>query len=182
VPFELLSAPNCKSPSLMTCPYHQILSVFLMPRLSNTKSANFVSRIMAFAIDFVLLQSIQVFLVILLADKFIQAMRIAPLATLVLFALFPFVFLVTFLILHMVYFTLFHTLTGQTIGKMIMGIMVVGDGNKLTPPSAAFLRWSGYILSFVPLAIGFLWAAVDKDQCAWHDRLARTRVISTEMT
>jgi uncharacterized RDD family membrane protein YckC len=82
----------------------------------------------------------------------------------------------------MVYFTLFHAWAGQTIGKMIMGIKVVGDGNKLTSPSVAFLRWSGYILSFVPLAIGFLWAAVDKDQCAWHDRLAGTRVISTKMT
>jgi uncharacterized RDD family membrane protein YckC len=60
--------------------------------------------------------------------------------------------------------------------------MVVGDGNKLTSPAAAFLRWTGYVLSFVPLATGFLWAAVDKDRCAWHDRLARTRVISTEMT
>ena len=82
----------------------------------------------------------------------------------------------------MVYFTLFHAWSGQTIGKMIMGIKVVGDENKPASLAVAFLRWSGYILSTVPLAAGFLWAAVDKEQCAWHDRLARTRVISTEMT
>jgi len=153
-----------------------------MPRPFIKNSANFVSRIMAFVIDFVILQSIQLLLFILLTDNLIQAMRIEPLATLAFFALSPIVFFVTFLLLHMVYFTIFHALTGQTIGKMIMGIMVVGEGNKPTSPSAAFLRWTGYILSFVPLAAGFLWAAVDKDQCAWHDRLARTRVISTEMT
>ena len=137
---------------------------------------------MAFAIDLVLLQSIQVLLFILLLGRIIQLMHIEPLAILAFLALSPLVLVVTFLLLHMVYFTLFHAWAGQTIGKMIMGIKVVGDGNKLTSPSVAFLRWSGYILSFVPLAIGFLWAAVDKDQCAWHDRLARTRVISTEMT
>jgi len=32
------------------------------------------------------------------------------------------------------------------------------------------------------LASGFLWSAVDKDHCAWHDRLAQTRVVSAEMT
>ena len=153
-----------------------------MPESFTTNSANFVSRIMAFVIDFVLLLSIQVVLFILLTNRLIQAMLIEPLATLAFFALSPIVFFVTFLLLHMVYFTIFHTLTGQTLGKMLMGIMVVADGNKLTSPAAAFLRWTGYVLSFVPLATGFLWAAVDKDQCAWHDRLARTRVISTEMT
>jgi uncharacterized RDD family membrane protein YckC len=145
-------------------------------------SASFGSRVMAFAIDFVLLQAIHFFLFILLADKLIQSTHIEPLAILAFFALSPLVFLIIFILLHMVYFTLFHAWSGQTIGKMIMGIRVVTNENKLTSPSAAFLRWSGYILSFVPLAMGFLWAAVDKDQCAWHDRLARTRVISIEMT
>ncbi|MFC1843458.1 RDD family protein [Thermodesulfobacteriota bacterium] len=145
-------------------------------------SANFVSRIMAFAIDFIILQSIHFLLFVLLADKLMQSAYIEPLALLALLALFPLVFLVVFLLLHMVYFTLFHALSGQTIGKMIMGIKVVGDENKPASLAVAFLRWSGYILSFVPLAVGFLWAAVDKEQCAWHDRLARTRVISTEMT
>ena len=111
-----------------------------------------------------------------------QSAHIEPLALLAFLALFPLVFFVVFLLLHMVYFTLFHALSGQTIGKMIMGIKVVGDENNPASLSESFLRWSGYILSLVPLAAGFLWAVVDKEQCAWHDRLARTRVISTEMT
>ena len=82
----------------------------------------------------------------------------------------------------MIYFIIFHAWSGQTIGKMIMGIRVVTKDNKLIPTSVAFLRWTGYILSILPLASGFLWSVVDKDHCAWHDRLAQTRVVSAEMT
>ncbi|NOQ66850.1 MAG: hypothetical protein GQ556_06510 [Desulfobacterales bacterium] len=48
--------------------------------------------------------------------------------------------------------------------------------------SASFLHGSGHILSFVPLAIGFLWAALAREQCARHDRLVLARVASAEMT
>lgn len=137
------------------------------------------ARVMALAIDFILLEAIHLLLFILLADKLIQATHFDSLALLASLVLFLLVFLGSFLFLHMAYFTLFHAWSGQTIGKMIMGIRVVTNDNKCISPSVAFLRWSGYILSFVPLAIGFLWAVVDKDQCAWHDRLAQTRVIST---
>ena len=150
-----------------------------VPNLINT--ASFASRVMAFAIDFVFLGTIHFFLFALLADKLIQATYIEPLAILTFLALFP-LFLLSFFLLHMAYFTLFHAWLGQTIGKMLMGIRVVTNDNKFISLAMAFLRWSGYILSFAPLAAGFLWAAVDKDQCAWHDRLAQTRVVSTEMT
>ena len=134
---------------------------------------------MALTIDFVLLEIIYFFLFILLTAKFIQVAHFEPLTLAALFVLYLLVFFISFLFLHMIYFTLFHAWSGQTIGKMIMGIRVVTNDNELACPSVAFLRWSGYILSFVPLAIGFLWAAVDKDQCAWHDRLSQTRVISS---
>jgi len=137
------------------------------------------ARVMALAIDFILLETIHLLFFILLADKLIQVTHFDALALLTFLILFLFVFSVSFLFLHMAYFTFFHAWSGQTIGKMIMGIRVVTNDNRFISPSVAFLRWSGYILSFVPLAIGFLWAAVDKDQCAWHDRLAQTRVIST---
>ena len=137
------------------------------------------ARVMALAIDFILLETIHLLFFILLADKLIQVTHFDALALLTFLILFLFVFSVSFLFLHMAYFTFFHAWSGQTIGKMIMGIRVVTNDNKFISPSVAFLRWSGYILSFVPLAIGFLWAVVDKDHCAWHDRLAQTRVIST---
>ena len=148
----------------------------------SANSANFGARIMALVIDFALLEIIHLLLFILLTGKLIQVVHIEPLTIPTFFSLYLLVFFVSFLFLHMAYFTLFHAWLGQTIGKMLMGIRVVTSDNKLASPSVAFLRWSGYILSLVPLATGFLWAAVDKDQCAWHDRLARTRVVSAEMT
>ena len=137
------------------------------------------ARVMALAIDFILLVTIHLLLFILLAEKLIQGTHFDAPALFTLLILFLLLFSVSFLFLQMTYFTFFHAWSGQTIGKMVMGIRVVTNDNRLISPSVAFLRWSGYILSFVPLAIGFLWAVVDKDQCAWHDRLAQTRVIST---
>lgn len=77
----------------------------------------------------------------------------------------------------MAYFTFFHAWGGQTVGKLIMGIRVVSTGLEQISPGLAFLRWTGYLVSAVPLAAGFLWAVLDKDHSAWHDKLAETRVI-----
>jgi uncharacterized RDD family membrane protein YckC len=148
-----------------------------------TKKAILGARAMALAIDFVILAAIHISLFFLLAGWLLnEVMRFEPLTILTLFCSYIVVFPVSFVFLHIFYFTLFHALSGQTIGKMIMGIRVVTRDNKELSPAVAFLRWTGYILSFVPLASGFLWSAVDKDHCAWHDRLAQTRVISAEMT
>ena len=97
-------------------------------------------------------------------------------------AAYPLVFFVSLAFVHMAYCTLMHAWLGQTIGKLLMGIKVVTTDNRQAPVGITFLRWTGYLLSLLPLASGFLWAAVDKDHCAWHDRLAQTRVVSTEMT
>lgn len=138
---------------------------------------------MALVIDFVLLAVMQFVLFMLLAGRLAyEAMGVDPLAILSLFALYLVVFFACFLLLHMVYFTVFHAWTGQTIGKMLMGIKVVAEEREVIPLPVSFLRWTGYILSCLPLAAGFLWAAVDMEHCTWHDRLAQTRVVSAEMT
>jgi len=152
-----------------------------VPVIANT--ANFGARAVALAIDFALLAATQIFLFLLLASWLLNdVIHLEPLTILTFFSSYLVVFFVSFIFLHMIYFTIFHAWSGQTIGKMIMGIRVVTKDNKQVSPSVAFLRWTGYILSFVPLATGFLWSAVDKDHCAWHDRLAQTRVVSAEMT
>ena len=149
----------------------------------NINSASFGARAVALAIDFIVLAAIYIFLFLLITGWLLtEVVHFEPLAILPLLFAYVVVFLTSFIFLHMFYFTLFHALSGQTIGKMIMGIRVVTRGNKQVSPAVAFLRWTGYILSFVPLASGFLWSAVDKDHCAWHDRLAQTRVVSAEMT
>ena len=145
--------------------------------------ATFGARAMALVIDFALLAATQLFLFFILACWLLnKEIYFEPLAILAVWLSYVIVFFAGFVFLHMFYFILFHAWAGQTIGKMIMGIRVISWENKRVTPAVAFLRWSGCILSFVPLASGFLWSAVDKDHCAWHDRLAQTRVVSAEMT
>ena len=143
----------------------------------------FGARAVALAIDFALLAAIHIFLFFLLAVRFLNEIKHLDVPSILTWcAFYLVVFFVSFVFLHMFYFIIFHAWSGQTLGKMIMGIRVITGENDDISPAVAFLRWTGYILSFVPLASGFLWSVVDKDHCGWHDRLAQTRVVSTEMT
>ncbi len=142
----------------------------------------FGARVMALVIDFVILEIIHSLLFVLSALIIIKLMRFDPLSVFVFLGFCFLLFIVSFFFVHLAYFTLFHALLGQTVGKILMGIKVVVKDNGSISPARAFLRWCGYVLSFVPLGAGFLWAAVDRDQCAWHDSLAQTRVVPTEIT
>jgi uncharacterized RDD family membrane protein YckC len=148
-----------------------------------TTGNSFIARAVALAIDFMLLAVLHCFLFLLTAFWFInEIVYLDPLAIFVLYVSIFIVSGVSFVFLHIVYFTVFHAWTGQTLGKMLMGIKVVSTGDEIISLGAAFLRWAGYMISAIPLGAGFLWAAVAKDHCAWHDRLARTKVIAVEMT
>lgn len=78
---------------------------------------------------------------------------------------------------NMAYFTWFNGTTGQTPGKRLMGLRVVRDTGEAISFGTAFLRWVGYLISFLPLCMGFLWAGVDRRKQAWHDKIAGTVVI-----
>lgn len=82
------------------------------------------------------------------------------------------------LVLHGFYYTFFHSLVGQTPGKMLFGIRVVHvAGGTLLTPWDAFLRWLGYFLSALPFGFGFLWAVLDNDDQAVHDKWAKSVVV-----
>lgn len=67
-----------------------------------------------------------------------------------------------------------------TLGKTVLRLRVVGpDGGRLTPARAA-ARSLGKLLSYLPLGLGFLWAAFSKQKHAWHDMLAKTTVVHNE--
>ena len=77
----------------------------------------------------------------------------------------------------MFYFTYFHGTFGQTPGKMILRIRVQQiDGEEMTL-GIGFLRWVGYIISGLPLYLGFLWIGIDPQKRGWHDRIAGTVVV-----
>ena len=90
-----------------------------------------------------------------------------------------FVLLYFFIIafMSMLYFTYFHGTTGQTFGKMIVGLQVVqSTGEKMTL-GVGFLRWVGYIISGMVFYLGFVWIAFDRKKQGWHDKIAGTVVV-----
>lgn len=81
------------------------------------------------------------------------------------------------LIVEAAYFTYFYGYTGQTIGKMVCGLKVVGTEGGLIGYRRSFLRWIGYSISFYAFFLGFFWIALDPNKQGWHDKIARTFVI-----
>jgi uncharacterized RDD family membrane protein YckC len=83
-------------------------------------------------------------------------------------------------IITIVYYTYFHGATGQTPGKMICKLKVVNLNGEPIGFPWAFLRWVGYIISSFVFCLGFLWVVWDKNKQGWHDKIAKSYVISTK--
>jgi len=145
--------------------------------------AGFVSRFIALLIDVVLLGSV------LLACTVIwfALLRVVPLGW--LNAIAPQLQALTTIVLHVVipiavaigvvvgYFLFFFTVTGQTVGKRVLGLRVVSTGGDQVELRQAFVRLVGYVISAIPIYLGFLAMFFDRERRTWHDRLARTAVI-----
>ena len=74
------------------------------------------------------------------------------------------------------YTTVLHVVAGQTIGKSLVGIRVVGTDGALLTAGPALLRYLAYYLSLIPLGLGFLMAGMRRDRRALHDLIAGSRV------
>jgi uncharacterized RDD family membrane protein YckC len=75
------------------------------------------------------------------------------------------------------YFLFFFVFSGQTIGKRLIGLKVVPVKGGTVSLSRAIVRLAGYLLSTLPLYSGFLAVLFSERRRAWHDRLSGTRVI-----
>jgi uncharacterized RDD family membrane protein YckC len=84
---------------------------------------------------------------------------------------------VTMFTMTNLYPMVFWMLTGQTIGKAVMGLRVVQIQGKPITFSVALRRLVGYYLSALFLFLGFLWVFVDDRRQGWHDKLAGTCVV-----
>jgi uncharacterized RDD family membrane protein YckC len=78
------------------------------------------------------------------------------------------------------YFIGFWATTGQTPGKMALGIKVIGEDGSPVSWGKALLRYLGYILNSLAFSIGFIWAAFDAKRQGWHDKIAKTYVVPKE--
>lgn len=81
---------------------------------------------------------------------------------------------VAFLLNHLV----LEAFAGQTVGKMILAIRVVGADGRPPARNRVLGRCTlGYALSLVPLGLGLIWAFWDSDRQTWHDKLFSTYVV-----
>lgn len=81
------------------------------------------------------------------------------------------------LALHAAYFVVFVGGCGQTPGKMLCGIMVVGPNHLAVGYGRALLRWIGYGLAVLSLGLGFLGVLFTAERRGLHDWIAGTRVV-----
>ena len=79
------------------------------------------------------------------------------------------------------YVAAFTAAGGQTIGKMLTGIRVVTSEEDAwtdrVPVGPSALRALGYLISALPVGLGFLPVLLGAERRGFHDRLAHTRVV-----
>ncbi len=75
------------------------------------------------------------------------------------------------------YFGWFWTHGGQTLGMRAWGVQLVGGGADAISWRQSLLRYLAALVSLVPFGLGFLWAAVDREKRAWHDRFSGTCLV-----
>lgn len=65
-----------------------------------------------------------------------------------------------------------------SIGKMAISAKIVDAKTGKAPTKRQLIgRYFAYLLSSLPLGIGFLWIAFDQKKQGWHDKLAGTAVV-----
>lgn len=84
------------------------------------------------------------------------------------------------IVLLMIYFVWCWLNGGQTLPMKTWKLRVVNeDGNPLRP-AQAILRYLAAWPSILLLGIGIFWAMFDKDKQFLHDRIAGTKIVSTQ--
>jgi len=86
------------------------------------------------------------------------------------------------LIVNFLYFVLLTWWTGQTLGKMLVGIRVInarndGQRQRLSLGQVFLREVIGKLLSSIPLGLGYFWVGWNDKKRGWHDMIANTLVI-----
>lgn len=134
------------------------------------KPAGFGRRIAALVYDALIL--VGVFLIFTTATWAVRGGREIPPGT-------PW-FQAALLAVAAAFFGWFWTHGGQTVGMLAWKIRVVrADGGPLRWRDA-LARFAAAIVALAPLGLGLLWALVDPERLAWHDRLSGTRIVRAQ--
>jgi uncharacterized RDD family membrane protein YckC len=154
------------------------------PLQSEMAKAGFWRRLPAFLIDIILLQILKEIIISPLKSNLgIDEASFASIEDIVRdfesFIIYGLFSMIVYIIISGFYFTLFYGSTGQSIGKKIMGLKVIPAAGGTMTYRKAFVRYIGYLISEIPLFLGFIWIAFDKDKQGWHDKIAGTYVVKT---
>jgi len=90
---------------------------------------------------------------------------------------FPLLYALAVIAATVLYFVCFVGASGQTPGKMLLGLRVRPAAGGDMTFGIAFLRLTGYLVSGAFFYLGFFWIACDPRKQGWHDKIAGTVVI-----
>ena len=133
----------------------------------------FKRRLAAVLLDALLLGVLSMFVafVIGLAGVFVDMYtpnRTLPLSNLIV---------ICTLVFSVAYYVVAWSRTGQTVGKTVLGIKIVGADGKPLSGGKALLRYFGYLVSSIVFALGFIWVLFDRKRQGWHETIAGTYVV-----
>lgn len=90
--------------------------------------------------------------------------------------LYHFVLQGVLLILSALYFVISWSRGGQTIGMRAWRVRLVDENGTSPNFQRSLLRFALALVSLIA-GFGFIWCLFDSDRRAWHDVMARTRMI-----
>lgn len=171
------------------------MSLFPLPRQPTSQPpaslqgyyAGFVSRLLAFVIDVVIVSLLFVS-VTWITTVTVTTLRLGSylgislnslpgglwLAGLVTSPAFIAIVTLLFIMSYHVFFWIF---AGQTPGKALLGLRLVTLNGRRIPAWRAVVRYLAYYPSALLLFVGFAWVLFDDRRQAWHDKLAGTLVV-----
>ena len=75
-----------------------------------------------------------------------------------------------------IYLFLFMLTASQTPGMKFRGLTVVTLDDAPLDPNHVCLRGLGYLISILPLLLGFVWMFIDPEHLTWADKVSGTYV------
>ena len=75
-----------------------------------------------------------------------------------------------------IYLFLFMLSASQTPGMKYRRLVVVSSEDMPLDPKGACLRAFGYLISILPLLLGFVWMLIDPEHLTWADKVSGTYV------
>ena len=75
-----------------------------------------------------------------------------------------------------IYLFLFMLSASQTPGMKHRRLVVVNSKDMPLDPKHACLRGFGYLISILPLLLGFVWMVIDPEHLTWADKVSGTYV------